>query len=52
MDSKLKDWEKNFPKMQTEIINVKADCASKTTKEEFNVMYTQFPHVATKNDIN
>lgn len=50
IDKRLKEWEKIFPKMQDEVINVKSDIAARTTKEEFNVVMQQLPQVATKQD--
>lgn len=52
IEKRFAEVEKRIPKLETELITVRSDIAMRTTKEEFNIVMQQLPHVATKSDID
>jgi len=51
IEKRFAEWDKRIPKLETEVITARSDIAMRTTKEEFNIVMQQLPHVATKQDI-
>lgn len=51
IEKRFAEWDKRIPKLETEVISARSDIAMRTTKEEFNIVMQQLPHVATKQDI-